>query len=387
MMTPYSGGPDGFRAREDTMNIGVINESGKIENRAGLSPSGVSFLVEKGHEVYLQAGSGLRSGYSNEDFIALGAQVVFTKEEVFGRSDIVLNISPLNEEEADLVKEDQLLFGFHHLAVARKNLVEGLLKKNVTMIGYEIIQDDDSSLPFLESLSEIAGQMCHVIAGHHLQADQGGRGLLIGSVVSVPPATAVIVGSTILARSAVRAMLGAGAHTIALGRRMDRLREIEFLTGGRAVTLMASQYNLARMTRVADILIGAVLNPGERAPVLLSREMVKSMKKGSILIDLAIDQGGCAETSRPTTLEQPTYVEEGVTHYCVPNITSTVSRTSTKVLSNLVVPYLFQIGELGLKGALETNPSLGRGVYMHKKDIVKRRVAERFGFPHKELVP
>ena len=221
------------------MNIGVINESGKIENRAGLSPSGVSFLVERGHEVYLQAGAGLRSGYSNEDFIDLGAPVVFTKEEVFGRSDVVLNISPLNEEEAELVREDQILFGFHHLAVARKSLVESLLAKNVTMIGYEIIQEKDGSLPFIESLGEIAGQMCHVIAGHHLQADQGGRGLLIGSVVSVPPATAVIVGSTILARSAVRAMLGAGAHTIALGRHMDRLREIEDLTGGRAVTLMA----------------------------------------------------------------------------------------------------------------------------------------------------
>jgi alanine dehydrogenase len=343
--------------------------------------------VEKGHEVCVQAGSGLRSGYSNEDFIELGAQVVFTKEEVFGRSDVVLNISPLNEEEAELVKEEQILLGFHHLAVARKSLVEGLLEKNVTMIGYEIIENVDSGLPFLESLSEIAGQMCHVIAGHHLQADQGGRGLLIGSVVSVPPATAVIVGSTVLARSAVRAMLGAGAHTIALGRNMDKLREIEDMTGGQAVTLMASQYNLARMTPVADILIGAVLQPGERAPVLITREMVKSMKKGSILIDLAIDQGGCTETSRPTTLEQPTYVEEGVTHYCVPNITSTVSRTSTKVLSNLAVPYLLQIGELGLQDTLRSNPSLGRGVYMHKKNIVRRRVAERFGFPQKDLVP
>ena len=187
-----------------------------------------------------------------------------------------------------------------------------------------------------------------------------------------------------LARSAIRAMLGAGAHTIALGRDMDRLREFEELTGGRVVTLQASRYNLARMTRVADILIGAVLRPGERAPVMITREMVKSMKKGSILIDLSIDQGGCTETSRPTTLEHPTYVEEGVTHYCVPNITSTVSRTTTKVLSNLVVPYLLQIGELGLQKALKSDPSLGRGVYMHKKNIVKKRVAERFGFPHKD---
>ncbi len=367
------------------MNIGVINESQKIENRVGLSPSGVSFLVEKGHQVYVQAGAGLRSGYSNEDFIELGAQLVFTKEEVFGRSDIVLNISPLNEEEAELVRENQLLFGFHHLAIARKSIVESLLNKNVTMIGYEIIQDEDDSLPFLESLGEIAGQMCHVIAGHHLQADQGGRGLLIGSVVSVPPATAVIIGSTVLARSAVRAMLGAGAHTIALGNHMDKLREIEDMTGGRAVTLMASKYNLARITQVADIVIGAVLRPGEKAPVLISREMVRNMKKGSILIDLAIDQGGCAETSRPTTLEQPTYMEEGVIHYCVPNITSTVSRTTTKVLSNLVVPYLLQICKVGLPQALNLSPSLAKGVYLHKKDVVKKTVAERFNLPHTEL--
>ncbi len=367
------------------MNIGVINESGKIENRAGLSPSGVSLLKEKGHHVYLQAGAGLRSGYSNEEFIDLGAHVVFTEEEVFGRSDVVLNISPLTEEESGLVKENQILFGFHHLAVARKSLVESLLERNVAMIGFEIIQDEQNSLPFLEGLSEIVGQMCHVIAGHHLQADQGGRGLLIGGVVSVPPATAVIIGSTILARSAIRTMVAAGAHTIALGRNMDKLREIEEMTGGRAVTLMASHYNLARMTQVADILIGAVLRPGERAPVLITREMVQKMKKGSIIIDLSIDQGGCVETSRPTTLDQPTYVEEGIIHYCVPNITSTVSRTTTKVLSNLVVPYLIQIGELGLEEALRADPSLARGLYMYRGGITKKRIAERFSLPHKEL--
>jgi alanine dehydrogenase len=367
------------------MNIGVINESGKIENRCGLSPSGVSFLVEKGHSVYMQAGSGLKAGYTNEDFIELGAQIVFTKEEVFGRSDVVLNISPINEEEAEFVKEGQILFGFHHLAIARKSKVEDMLKKKVSMIGYEIVQEDDDELPFLASLSEIAGQMCHVIAGHHLQASQGGRGLLIGGVASVPPSSAVIVGSTILARSATRAMLGAGAHTMVLGWHMDKLREMEQMSGGRAATLMASNYNLARMTSIADILIGAVLRPGEKAPVMITREMVKNMKKGSIIIDLSIDQGGCVETSRPTSLEQPTFIEEGVIHYCVPNITSTVSRTSTKVLSNMVVPYLLQIGELGLDKTLKANSALTRGVYLHQGHVVKKRTAERFGLEHKPL--
>ncbi|MBD3413998.1 MAG: alanine dehydrogenase [Candidatus Aminicenantes bacterium] len=367
------------------MNIGVINESSKIENRAGLSPSGVSFLAEKGHKVFMQAGAGLKAGYSNEDFVALGADIVFTKEEVFGRSDVVLNISPLNQEECALVRENQILFGFHHLAVAKKNIIEELIKKNVTMIGYEIVEDIEGDLPFIGSLSEIAGQMCHVISGHYLQSCYGGRGLIMGGVVSVPPATAVIVGSTILARSAIKAMIGAGAHTIALGRYMDKLKELEEMTSGRLVTLMASQYNLLRMCEIADILIGAVLRPGQKAPVMITKEMVNKMKKGSIIIDLSIDQGGCVETSRPTSLEHPTFTEEGIIHYCVPNITSSVSRTSTKVLSNLVVPYLLQIGELGIHETLRRNRALCCGVYMYKKNLMKKNIAERFDLPYKKF--
>lgn len=367
------------------MNIGVINESNKIENRAGLSPSGISFLVEKGHNVYVQAGAGLKSGYTNEEYSSLGANIVFTKEEAFGRSDVVLNISPLDKEESKLVKKDQILFGFHHLAVSRKNILEELLKKNVTMLGYEIVQKQDGELPFIECLSEIAGQMCLVISGHYLQTSQGGRGLVIGGVVSVPPATAVVVGSGVLARSAIKAMLGAGAHTIALGSHMDRLRDLEEMTSGQLVTLMASQYNLTRMAKIADILIGAVLRPGEIAPVMITRQMVNSMKKGSILIDLSIDQGGSSETSHLTTLDQPTYIDEGIIHYCVPNITSTVSRTSTKVLSNMVVPYLLHIGDSGINNTLKEDQSLASGIYVYKGQLVRKGLAERFAMPFKEL--
>jgi len=367
------------------MNIGVINESSKIENRTGLTPSSVSILVERGHTVYIQAGAGLKAGYTNEEFAALGGKIVFTKEEVFGRSDLVLNISPLNEEECGLIKEGQILFGFYHLAVVKKANVEILLKKKVTMIGYEIVQDEDESLPFLESLSEIAGQMCLVISGHYLQTNLGGRGVVIGGVVSVPPATAVIIGSRVLAKSAIKAMLGAGAHTIALSSNMERLRAIEEMTSGRAVTLMSSKYNVERMTKIADILIGAVLRPGERAPVMITKEMVKKMKKGSVLIDLAIDQGGCSETSRLTTLEQPTYTYEGVIHYCVPNITSTVSRTSSKVLSNLVVSYLLHIGEKGVDRALREDMSLAKGTYIHHGDLIRKSIAERFCLAHKKI--
>lgn len=367
------------------MNIGVINESAKIENRAGLNPSGVSFITDKGHTVYVQAGAGLKAGYTNEEYTAQGAKIVFTKEEVFGRSDVVINISPLSQEECQLVRSDQILLGFHHLAIAKKNIVEELLQKNVIMIGYEIIQDEDDVLPFYESLGEVAGQMCLVIAGHYLQTNQGGRGAIIGGVVSVPPATAVIIGSGVLARSATKAILGAGAHTIVVGHNMERLRRIEEMTGGRVITLMGSKYNLGRMTKVADILIGAVLRPGERAPLMITREMVKTMKKGSVIIDLAIDHGGCIETSRLTTLEHPTYVDEGVIHYCVPNITSSVSRTSTKVLSNLVVHYLHEIGDQGIEHTLKGNGALARGVYMCRGHITKKNIAERFGLEYKEL--
>lgn len=361
------------------MNIGVINESGKIENRVSLSPSSVSLLVDEGFTIYVQAGAGLKSGYSNEEYVSQGAEIVFTKDEVFGRSDVVLNISPLDQEECDLTREKQILFGFHHLAVARKNHVEELLQKKVTTIGYEIIQEENGELPFIESLSEISGQMCLVISGQYLQTSQGGRGIIIGGVVSVPPATAVIIGSGVLARSAIKAMLSAGAHTIVLGRYMDRLRELEEMTSGRVITLMASKYNLTRMSKIADILIGAVLRPGEKAPIMITKDMVKGMKKGSLIIDLAIDQGGCIETSRLTTLDNPTFVDDGIIHYCVPNITSAVSRTSTKVLSNLVSPYLIEIGENGIDRTLKKNKTLARGVYMHKGSIIRKTIAERFG--------
>lgn len=367
------------------MNIGVINESRKIENRVGLTPGSVSLLVEKGHKVYVQAGAGLKSGYTNEEYADQGADIVFTDEEVFGRSDLVLNISPISEEESTLVKKGQILAGFHHLAVSRTEILKKLMDKGVTILGYEIFQEDSGLLPFIESLSEIAGQMCLFISGQYLQTTQGGRGVIIGGVVTCPPATAVVVGSGVLARSAVKALLGAGANTIALGHDMAGLRHLEEITSGRVVTMIASRYNLERMTKIADVLIGAVLMPGERAPMYITRDMVRTMRPGSLVIDLAIDQGGCIETSRLTTLDHPTYVDEGIIHYCVPNITSSVSRSTTKVLSNLVTPVLMKIGELGVKEALISDTAMSRSVYMYDGHLIKRKIAERFNLPFQEI--
>ena len=367
------------------MNIGILNESSKIENRVGLTPGGVSFLSERGLKVYVQAGAGLKSGYSNEEYASQGAEIIFTLEEVFGRSDLVINISPLSSEECSLVREGQILMGFHHLAVAKKTNLEMLMKKKVSILGYEIFQKKNGVLPFIESLGEIAGQMCLSLSGHYLQTIQGGRGQLLGGVVTVPPATAVVIGSGVLARSAVKALIGAGAHTIALGTDMENLRSLEEMTSGRVITLVGNRFNLKRIVRIADILVGAVLEPGEKAPLIITRDMVKTMRKGSLIIDLAIDQGGCIETSRLTTLDQPTFVDEGVIHYCVPNITSAVSRTSTKVLSNLATSFIVETGEKGLEKAAAENDVMSSGLYVYEGKIVKKRIADRFGLPHTDL--
>ncbi|MCP2519391.1 alanine dehydrogenase [Candidatus Aminicenantes bacterium AC-335-A11] len=367
------------------MRIGIINESEKIENRVALIPASVSELVQKGHIVYFQSKAGERAGYSDEDYLEAGGKIVYTKEEVFGRAEIIHNISPLNDKECDLIKENTILFGFHHLAVARKKNIEKLLNKKVTVIGYEIIKNEENRLPFIEALSEVAGELCIVISGHYLQTNFGGRGIIIGGVTSVPPSTVVVIGAGVLGRSAARAAWCAGAHVIVLDEDMNLLREIEEMTSRQVITLIANRYNISRMVKVADILIGAVLIPGERAPIMVTKEMVKTMKKGSVIIDLSIDQGGCVETSRPTTLRDPIFIENGIIHYCVPNITSAVSRTSTRVLSNVLMPYLLKIAEIGPEKILKEDESLAGGVYMYRGKIVKKTLAERFGMEYYDL--
>ncbi|MFQ6083377.1 MAG: alanine dehydrogenase [Candidatus Aminicenantia bacterium] len=367
------------------MNIGILNENEKIESRVALIPASVSEFVEKGHAIYIQSKAGAGAGYTDQEYLQVGGEMVYSKEEVFGRSEIVHNISPLSDEECNLVKENHILFGFHHLAVAKKSNIEKLLRKKVTVIGYEIIQDEENHLPFIEALSEVAGQLCLVISGHYLQTNFGGRGMILGGVTSVPPATVVVIGAGDLGKSAARAAWCAGAHVIVLDEDMGRLREIEEATSRQVITLLANKYNISRMVKIADILIGAVLIPGERAPIVVTEEMVKTMKKGAVIIDISIDQGGCIETSRPTTLRDPIFTKNGIIHYCVPNITAAVSRTSTRVLSNVLTPYLMKLTEKGLGEAFREDKSLARGVYIYQGKIVKKSLAERFNFEYQEV--
>lgn len=367
------------------MRIGIINESEKIENRVALIPASVSELVERGNSVYFQSKAGINAGYSDQDYLEAGGKIVYSEEEVFGRAEIIHNISPLNDKECDLVKENSILFGFHHLAVAKKSNINKLLKKNVTVIGYEIIQDEENKLPFIEALSEVAGKLCLVISGHYLQTNFGGRGIIIGGITSVPPSTVVVIGAGALGKSAARAAWCGGAHVIVLDEDMNLLREVEEMTSHQVITLIANKYNISRMVRIADILIGAILIPGERAPIMVTGEMVKTMKKGSVIIDLSIDQGGCVETSRPTSLRDPIFIKDGIIHYCVPNITSAVSRTSTRVLSNVVMPYLMKISKIGLDNALREDKNLANGIYIYNGKIVKKSLAERFNLEYEDL--
>lgn len=367
------------------MNIGILREIERGEKRVPLTPATVQYLIKEGHTVYFQAGAGKGANFTDEDYIKVGAERVYTDTEVYERSDILVKISPLNEKEVEKLREEQLVFAFHHLAVQKKSVVENIAKKKITCIGYEIIEKEDGSLPCLDLMSEIAGLLSPVIAGHYLKSDVGGKGLLLGGVTSVPPATVVIIGCGNVGKNAAKAFLGAGAHVIALDINISKLKELEEQTGRRVITALANPYNISKYMEYADVLIGAVLIPGEKAPVVVSRDVLSKLRPGSVVMDISIDQGGCIEGTRPTTLESPVYVEEEKIFYCVPNIPSTVSRTASIALANVFVPYLLNILRNGLEEALKKDRSLYYGVYMYKGHCTREGICDVFGMEYREL--
>ncbi len=367
------------------MNIGIIREIERGEKRVPLTPATAQYLIKEGHTVYFQTGAGKGANFTDEDYIKVGAERVYTDTEVYERADILLKISPLNENEVQKLKEEQCVFAFHHLAVQKKSVVEKIVEKKVTCIGYEIIEKEDRSLPLLDLMSEIAGFISPVIAGHYLKSDVGGKGLLLGGVTSVPPATVLIIGCGNVGKSAVKAFLGAGAHIIALDVNISKLKEIEEQTGRKVITALANPYNISKYMEYADVLIGAVLIPGERAPIVVTKDVLSRLRPGSVVMDISIDQGGCIEGTRPTTIESPIYVENEKIFYCVPNIPSTVSRTASIGLANIFVPYLLNILKKGLENALKTDKSLYSGVYMYKGNCTREGICDVFGIEYREL--
>jgi alanine dehydrogenase len=343
------------------MNIGIPKERRPFEYRVGLSPAGVEILTLNGHHVYVEHDAGVGAGFSDQEYEKAGARIAYSSDEAFGRADLLLKVSRPLKEELDWLNPGSTVAGLLHLASSRQDKVEILLQKEITSIAYEQIQLVDGSLPVLRPFSQVGGSMAGAIAARLLQNNWGGKGILMGGVPGVPPAEVVIIGAGVVGTYATKASLGLGAHVTVIDKDINALQKIYELYPN-IVTMVSTKRNIERATAYADVVIGAVLVPAQRAPVLLTREMVRAMKPRSVLMDVSIDQGGISETSRPTTHEQPTYVDEGVLHYCVPNMPGIVARTSTHAFVNSAMPYILEIANRGASAAIEADPALELGV-------------------------
>jgi alanine dehydrogenase len=344
------------------MNVTVPRETRPYEYRVGLPPAGIQVFTRCNHTVYVESGAGVGAGFSDDNYAEAGAQIVFSREEAFGRGDLVLKFSRPTLEELQMMQPKTTLLGFLHLAAARQDKIDFMKKHNLTAIAYEQIQEPSGYRPALTPLSQIGGRMVVQVAARLMQNDHGGRGILLGDVAGVPSAEVVIIGAGVVGSTAASAFSDVGAHVTILDVSLRRLQEVQAAIQHHVVTMRATPYNIQRACAYADVLVGAVLVPGERTPTVVTREMVANMKPRSVIIDMSIDQGGCLETSRPTSHESPTYTEEGVIHYCVPNMSGVLGRTASHALYIGAYPCLESISRLGVAEAIKTNPSLEQGV-------------------------
>jgi len=320
----------------------------------------------------------LGAGFTDYHYERAGGRIVYSGEEVYGRADMVLKVVRPVQEELEWLREGQTLCGFLHLAAARRETVQALMEKRITAIAYETIEEDDGDLLVLHTMSEVAGRMAPQLAATFLQSDHGGRGVLLSGVPGIPAARVAILGGGVLGTNAARTFLGLGADVFVLDRNLERLRQIDQRFNGCITTMVAYPFNIARVARFAEVLIGAILTPGARAPIVVTREMVRSMKRGAVILDFSIDQGGCVETSRPTTLRDPVFIEEGVVHFCVPNVPGAVPRTATHAFNNAIWPYIRRIAEIGIERALQELPALARGVATRDGQIVSESLAAAY---------
>jgi alanine dehydrogenase len=346
------------------MNIGVPKERRSFEYRVGLSPAGVEILTQLGHTVFLEHEAGVGAGFSDQEYERVGAQLVYSPQEAFGRADLVTKVARPLQEELEWLQPGCTLAGFLHLASTRQNRIQALLDKKITAIAYEQIQLPDGSLPVLRPLSQIGGYMTAQIAARLLQNNWGGKGILLGGIPGVPPAEVVILGAGVVGTHAARAFLGLGAHVTVLDHTVDALQRI-YERYPQIVTMYASNRNIDRASKYADVVVGAILIPGERTPIVVKREMLASMKQRSLVMDLSIDQGGCFETSRPTSHDRPTFLEEGVIHYCVPNIPGVVGRSATHAFINASMPYIREIANKGVERAIAESPAIAAAINTH----------------------
>ncbi|MBA4250102.1 MAG: alanine dehydrogenase [Chlorobiaceae bacterium] len=367
------------------MRIGIPKELKFEESRISLAPAGVDSLVRAGHTVYIQKGAGEKSHFSDEEYSELGAKIVYTTEEVYQRSEMIVKVARLTDEESHLLQENQILFSFLHFAVGEKKILNSLLAKKVTAIGYELIENEHG-LPVLHSMSEIAGQLAIQAAEDCLLAKSHlSRGILLGGFSGVAPSAVVIIGAGVLGTTAARAALNRGAQVVVLDRDLNRLRRIDETFPRKVTTVAANPYTIARGVKFADVLIGAVLIKGEKAPHIVTEEMVKTMKRGAVIIDCSIDQGGCIATSRPTSISTPTYVMHDVIHYAVPNMPAFVPRSASYGLTNAALTYIHSIADKGLASALMEDSGLSKGVCTFNGFCSNEVIAETFDVEFKRI--
>lgn len=351
------------------MIIGIPKEIKAQEHRVALLPSGVAELRSAGHSVLVQSMAGREVGYSDAEYANACASLINSADELYATADMIVKVKEPQQQEYKLLRNGQILFCYLHLA-AVPELAEVLIEKNITAIAYETVTDRHGLLPLLVPMSEIAGRLATQVAAHALQMHQGGRGILLGGVPGVLPAKVVVIGAGIVGVEAARIAMGMGADVTILDIDAKRLRELDRLYGTNIKTVFSNTANIYNAAVQADVLIGSVLIPGDNAPKLITREIIKAMSAGSVLVDVAIDQGGCAETSKPTTHENPTFVVDGVIHYCVANIPSACAVTATKALTNVTLPAILAFANEGVEQACAKNPGLANGVNIQKGKIV-----------------
>ncbi|SFW16090.1 alanine dehydrogenase [Selenomonas ruminantium] len=365
------------------MIIGVSKEIKNNENRVGLTPAGAEALVKAGHKVLVETGSGLGSGFADEDYKAVGAELISDKKQLFDKSEMIVKVKEPLPSEYDLFHEGQLLFTYLHLA-AEPELTEALLKHKVTSVAYEtVVGRDGRSLPLLAPMSEIAGRMSVQIGAQFLESRYGGAGVLLGGVSGVAPAQVVIIGGGVVGTNAAKMAVGLGARVTIIDLSIERLRYLDDVFGGRVATVSSNSYNIAQWVREADLLIGAVLVPGAKTPQLVTEDMIKTMKQGSVVVDVAIDQGGSIATcDHVTTHENPTFVKHGVLHYSVANIPGAVARTSTLALTNATLPYALTLAGKGWREACRQDAGLAQGLNTVDGKITNRPVSEALGLEY-----
>jgi len=364
------------------MLIGVPKEIKISENRVGMTEAGARQLVKEGHTVIVEKDAGVGSGITNEQYEKAGAKIIDTKKEVYAKADMIMKVKEPLPDEYDLMKENQIIYTYLHLA-AEPKLTKVLCERKVKAIAYETIQLDNGTLPLLTPMSEVAGRMATQIGAYYLQKDHGGKGILMGGVTGVKPGKVTIIGGGVVGTNAAKMAVGLGATVTILDVSTPRLEYLDDIFQGRCMTLFSNTKNIEESVKESDLVIGGVLITGHKAPTLVSKDMISSMAKGSVVVDVAVDQGGCIETCRPTSHQQPTYEVDGVIHYCVPNMPGVVPRTSTYALTNVTLKYASMLAAMGVEDAVAKDRNLLKGLNVYGGHVVYEPVARDLGMEYK----